>query len=82
MDQYRITTEMLISIILNDELIENYPDDYPCPSALLLGKYDNNHYHIVIGDCTDHIRIITLYIPSNKQWINFRIRKKRKNETK
>ena len=82
MDKYNINTDYLISIIQNDKIIETNPSDFPCPSALLLGNLKDSKYHIVLGNCNDHIRIITLYIPSIDQWDNFRIRKSRKNETK
>jgi len=70
-----ITTSDIENAIKNGEIIEEYPDDKPCPSALLLGKVKKKPIHIVIGICEDHIRIITEYIPSKKKWINYKKRR-------
>jgi hypothetical protein len=70
-----INTIDLEKAIKNGEIIEEYPDDKPCPSVLLLGKVNSKPIHIVIGICEDHIRIITEYIPSSKRWINYKTRR-------
>ncbi|MFV2015063.1 MAG: hypothetical protein ACC656_06530 [Candidatus Heimdallarchaeota archaeon] len=31
--------------------------------------------HLVIGNCEDHIRIITIYQPDEKEWIDNRKRR-------
>ena len=70
-----ITTLDIEKAIKNGEIIEEYPDDKPCPSVLLLGKVKKKPIHIVIGICEDHIRIITEYIPSKEKWINYKKRR-------
>jgi len=70
-----ITTLDLEKAIKDGEIIEEYPDDKPCPSVLLLGKVNNTPIHIVIGICDDHIRIITEYIPSQEKWKNYKTRR-------
>ena len=30
-----ITTDLLKSLLIKDEVIENYPDDFPCHSSLI-----------------------------------------------
>jgi hypothetical protein len=38
-----ISTEYLISLIINGEVIEDYPDDFPYPSTLILVfRFQNN----------------------------------------
>ena len=71
----RITNRSLENGIIEGEIIEEYPDDIPCPSVLLLSMVDNTPIHIVIGLCTDHIRIITCYYPEEKEWIHYRMRR-------
>jgi len=37
-----ISTEDVESVLINGEIIEQYPSDYPFPSCLLLGYRQNN----------------------------------------
>lgn len=63
--------------IMNGEIIEEYPSDYPFPSALILGITINSKYlHVVSGISDDAIWIITAYYPSNDKWYSdYKIRK-------
>jgi len=55
--------------IMNGEIIEDYPTDYPNPSVLLLGHTgDNSPIHVVVGIGADNIQIITAYYPSPDKW--------------
>lgn len=36
-------------IIKTGEIIESYPDDIPFPSCLIMGKYQERPFHVVIG---------------------------------
>ena len=46
------------------EIIEEYPDDYPYPSCLILGMASNRRkIHVVVGSDDDYIYIITAYYP-------------------
>ena len=51
--------------IIHGEIIENYPNDYPFPSFLMLGI---NHLHVVCGLGTGKLWIITAYRPSGDKW--------------
>ncbi len=62
-----ITSISLEQGVMNGDIIEEYLDDEPCPSVLVLAMINNNPIHIVIGLCTDHIRIITCYHPDEKE---------------
>ena len=70
-----VYTSDLEKAILGGDIIEEYPDDSPCPSVLMLGVVNNSPVHIVIGVCVDHLRIITIYNPSEEKWINSRKRR-------
>ncbi len=51
--------------ILQGEIIENSPDDYPFPSCLILGA---NRLHVVCGISTEILWIITAYRPTEDKW--------------
>ena len=76
MFQRNVTTEIIKEIIIKGEIIEEYHDDFPCPSVLILGFEKEEPLHIVAARCEDHVRIITVYKPDEKKkWNNFRKRK-------
>jgi len=57
-------------------IIEEYPDDAPCSSMLILGFLDKTPYHVVVAQCEDHTRIITVYPPEEDKWVDHKIRRK------
>ena len=62
--------------ILNGEIIEEYPDDYPFPSALFLYITSNHPIHILAGLGEDRLWIITAYYPDPEKWnSDYRTRK-------
>jgi len=75
MFQRNISTKDIKHVIANGEIIENYPEDEPCPSALFLGFIDGNPCHVVVAQCEDHARVITVYQPEKDKWIDYRIRR-------
>jgi hypothetical protein len=77
MFERNVSTDDLIAIISSGEIIEEYPDNDPCPSVLFLGFIEAVAYHTVIALCRDHIRVITVYIPEEDKWIEYR---RRRNE--
>ena len=55
--------------VLGGEIIEQYPDDYPYPSCLILGQCSDGRYlHVVMSDEGTGSRIITAYIPNPAKW--------------
>ncbi|MCL2249370.1 MAG: DUF4258 domain-containing protein [Oscillospiraceae bacterium] len=56
------------SAILSGIIIEQYPDDYPYPSCLILGYAQNEPLHIVAGLGNDKLWIITTYKPDVDKW--------------
>jgi hypothetical protein len=75
MFERNISTDDLIAVVSMGEIIETYPDDEPCPSVLIMGLIEAIVYHTVIAVCTDHIRVITVYIPEENKWIEYRKRR-------
>lgn len=67
----------VIHAIQCGEIIEQYIDDYPHPSCLIVGKANNEKIlHIVCGTDGKNIWIITAYFPDEEKWNNdFKTRK-------
>jgi hypothetical protein len=61
----------------NIEIIEDYPDDKYSPSSLLLGVTKGDRaLHIQVSRVeSDITKIIKLYEPNEKEWIDHRIRR-------
>jgi hypothetical protein len=77
MFERNISTDDLLLVIRNGEVFESYPDDEPCPSLLMLGFIRDQAYHVVLGVCTDHLRVITAYTPDDEHWTDTRTRRKK-----
>lgn len=75
MFERNVSSDDILEFLRAGEMIEQYPDDEPCPSLLLLGYKNEVPFHLVIAECKDHIRVITVYIPEPDKWINNRIRR-------
>lgn len=75
--QRNITYEEIKEVIHNGEIIEEYPDDYPYPSCLILGMtIKKRRIHIVVGVGEDSLWLITAYEPNSEQWDSeYRVRK-------
>jgi hypothetical protein len=59
------------------EIIEQYPEDYPYPSCLVLGiSLQRDFLHVVCGSNQQELWIITAYYPSPAIWnAGFRTRR-------
>lgn len=65
----KIKFDDIKSVILNGEIIEQYEDDTPFPSCLILGLSINNKYlHIVVSCDDSYIYVITAYYPDALKW--------------
>ncbi len=80
MDDRKIKSKDVINAIINSEIIENYSDSKPCPSCLILGYKNRLAIHVVIALCKNHVRIITTYEPNKNEWVNNKIRRKKKSD--
>ena len=62
--QRALSRDDVIHCISTGELIEEYVDDFPTPSALILGKtFAGEPCHVVCGIQESMIIIITAYLP-------------------
>lgn len=75
--QRNILYSEIKEVILNGEIIETYPDDYPYPSCLILGyTIREKVIHVVVGLSETKLWLITAYIPDPRRWSeDFRVRK-------
>ena len=74
-----ISIDDIVKGISSGEIINQYEDDKPLPSCLILGFYVKTQYiHIVVSCDTDFIYLITAYFPDPEIWENdFKTRKGR-----
>jgi hypothetical protein len=55
--------------VMNGEIVEQYPDDFPYPSCLALGASVDGHFiHVVCGVGEGKLWIITAYYPNLGKW--------------
>jgi len=70
MFERRITTHDDRRVLMTGEVIEDYPDDQPYPSRLMLGWCAGRPLHVVAADnpADQEIIVITVYEPSPGRW--------------
>jgi hypothetical protein len=69
LEQRNIKIDDVISCIQSGKIIEQYPDDYPYPSCLILGISLNDSYlHVVVGSNLEILWIVTAYYPDPEKW--------------
>ena len=74
-----ISIEDIENAIRHGEIIEQYEDDTPFPSCLLLGLSQSGaSIHLVVSMDSGYLYIITAYFPADSDWENdFKTRKGR-----
>lgn len=70
MYQRSISEPEVRHVIATGEIVEDYPDDTPYPSRLLLGWHGRRPLHVVVADNTDDREniVITVYEPDPAEW--------------
>ena len=65
-----IQSDEIIEAILNSVIVEEYYDDKPFPSSLLLGYSGTRPLHVVVSYDTEFkmVYVITIYEPSMELW--------------
>lgn len=63
-----IREEDVARVISQGKEIENYPDDLPYPSRLLLGWIERRPLHVVAATAEHDIIVITVYEPDPALW--------------
>ena len=67
--QRNINQKDVENALINGEIIEEYENDYPYPSCLVLDiNLNNDVLHIVCGSNDEELWIITAYYPDKKEW--------------
>ena len=65
-----ITVDDVKNCIVNGEIIEEYPDDFPHPSALIFGHDLNEKViHVVCGVDERFLYLITAYVPTTTKFL-------------
>jgi hypothetical protein len=70
MFQRMISEEDVKHILATGETIEEYPDDTPFPSRLVLGWCGSRPLHVVVADNNEagEIIVVTVYGPGMDAW--------------
>ena len=69
MSERGILLRDVIDAVDHGEIIEQYPNDYPFPSCLILGLTVSNKYlHVIVSISEGHIYLITAYYPNKDEW--------------
>lgn len=70
MVERRISRADIHQVLEQGEVVEEYPEDTPYPSRLLLGFLDSRPIHVVAADNDEaqETIIITTYEPDPDQW--------------
>jgi hypothetical protein len=60
-----ISGEIVKQVLLKGEIIEDYPDDKPFPTALFLGWFEGKPFHVVtaLDSHSGYCFVITVYRP-------------------
>jgi len=70
MFEREIDRDEIFEALEHGKCIENYPDDVPYPSRLVLGWSGKRYLHILAADITDTKQtvVITVYVPDPLVW--------------
>ena len=70
MFERKISAEEVRYVLETGEVIEEYPDDTPYPSRLILGCYKGRIIHVVAANnrLDEEIIVITVYEPDPSEW--------------
>ncbi len=69
MQQRGISYSDIKNAVMTGDIIEDYPDDFPYPSALVLGTTESGkNLHVVVGVSDTRLWFITVYYPDTEEW--------------
>ena len=75
-----LTFEEIYFSVMHGEVIEDYPNDKPYPSCLILGNnFSGEPIHSVWAYNSENLwsALITVYRPNPEQWIDWKVRIKK-----
>lgn len=66
----RVSVEDVRQVLATGEAVEEYPDDIPYPSRLVLGWCGSRPIHVVVADNAEagETIVVTVYEPDLDQW--------------
>jgi hypothetical protein len=72
-----VNCQELNKIIKKGELVENYPNNIPYPSKLVLGRVNNRPVHVVftVNKEEKTAIVVTVYEPDPEKWIKNVVRR-------
>ena len=79
MFERHVSEENVRQVLRSGEVIEDYSDEMPFPSSLILGRRGDRPLHVVMAENTrdNELVVITVYEPNPSQWkTHFKSRKK------
>jgi len=77
MGERQITLNEVFSVILNGEIIEQYPRARPYPKCLFLGFVrENEPLYVSCAYDGERVRIITVHWFDPERWIDYRTRRR------
>jgi len=79
MFERNISTDDVRQVLENGEMVEEYPEDKPFPSKLILGRIGSRPLHVVVAHdkATNEKIVITVYEPEPTMWeADFKRRKR------
>jgi hypothetical protein len=82
LSERKIIQADVLKVVLNGEIIEDYPEDKPFPSCLILGWIRKKPFHVVISldEVSNKAYFITVYEPNLTEFNqDFKTRRKPKN---
>ena len=69
MAERSISLENIRQVLETGERVEDYPDDFPYPSSLVLGWVEDRPIHIVVARAPEKRIVITVYQPDPARWM-------------
>ena len=78
MESRGISVSDVLHVLASGEPIEQYPDDTPFPSTLMLARVGDRPLHVVAArdDTNDLTYVVTVYEPDSNEWdVEFRRRR-------
>lgn len=78
MESRGISVADALQVLASGETIEQYPDDTPFPSSLLLGWVRERALHVVSArdEATNVTYVVTVYAPDSNEWdADFKVRR-------
>lgn len=67
-DERGIKIQDVCQTIQSGQIIEQYPDDFPFPSCLILGYSEGKPIHVCASIQDNMMYVITAYIPDPEKW--------------